>query len=33
MYGSFCDDEVFSFDNLEALLALRYYNEHGGPAN
>jgi endo-1,4-beta-D-glucanase Y len=27
MYGSFSDDEVYSFDNLEALIALRSYNE------
>ncbi len=27
MYGGFADDEVFSFDNLEALIALRSYND------
>ncbi|NLH47613.1 MAG: hypothetical protein GX444_03310 [Myxococcales bacterium] len=26
MYGGFSDDEVYSFDNLEALLTLRRYN-------
>ncbi len=33
MYGSFCDDEIYSFDNLEALLALRTYNDHGKAVN
>ena len=33
MYGSFCDDEIYSFDNLEALLALRTYNEYGKAVN
>ncbi len=27
LYGSFSDDEVYSFDNLEALLALREYRD------
>lgn len=26
MYGGFCDDEVYSFDNLEALISLRLHN-------
>lgn len=26
MYGGFCDDEVYSFDNLEALISLRVHN-------
>jgi hypothetical protein len=27
MYGAFADDEVYSFDNFEALIALRVHNE------
>ena len=27
MYGGFYDDEVYSFDNLEALITLRFINE------
>ncbi len=26
LYGGFCDDEVYSFDNLEALISLRLHN-------
>jgi endo-1,4-beta-D-glucanase Y len=29
MYGGFYDDEVFSFDNLEALITLRLFNNAG----